>query len=497
MRRRQSVLYQALATPPVVIPPPSFGWFRPLTEPTRFKGGYPDARNSTALAASGEIPFPAIQPSIDARNTRWYQQWVDPPRILKDPDNAAQAASGLTFAAAIQPTFDNRNVNWHRPLSEPQRFAGGWVDQGYLQAIISGEIAPPAISPTNDNKNARWFVPLSEPRREYRYVARITGEFPWSQYEPNKPGQPVDQLSSWYRQLAEPVRYPRDPRYGAVLLGGETLWAYNQPAADNATTRWFQPLSEPRREYRFVARIAGESPWSMVAADPSGVFPDGWFAEWRLPVRFPRDRRFTAAFAAGEVQWPYSQPATDNANLRWHAPFSLPVRYPRDPRYTATLDASGEPKWAYAQPASDNATARWWRPFSEPQRFKRDPTATIALFVSGEAPRAIAQFLADNANVRWHSPLSEPQRFKRDPRFSATLAASGYVVRADTVFIDANVRWFAPFSLPVRFAREPRYETALYASGEIYLSTIPISEPLGTTRKPLLAGGMYWKGRST
>lgn len=336
---------------------------------------------------------------------------------------------------------------------------------------------------------------------------------------------------AYWEEWRVPVRYQRDPRYNAVFAAGEFPWPYVQPAADNANTRWFQPLSEPRREFRFVARIAGEAPRSQVAANPTGVFPDGWFAEWRLPQRAPRDPRYGAAFAAGETPWPNNQPAVDNANTNWFQPFSLPVRFPRNPRYGATLDASGELKWPHNQPASDNANTRWFYPLSEPRREYRfvsritgetpwpavagNPTGVFpsnwyaewrlpqralrnprygAAFAAGSPPWPYNQPADDNANARWFQALSEP---RREYRWIARAVGETPWSRIQPNPI--SMAWWKALEEPRRFMRNPRYHATLVASGESPAQQPPASSPLGTTRRALLRSGAFptfWPGAS-
>lgn len=106
MRRQQAILYQALTGPPptAVQIPPSFGWFRLLEQPQRFRGGWRDWRYNAALAASGESSSPIkeiIPPTITA--DMWFAEWRLQPRYARDPryDAVLAATSGQAPFAGL------------------------------------------------------------------------------------------------------------------------------------------------------------------------------------------------------------------------------------------------------------------------------------------------------------------------------------------------------------------------------------------------------------
>lgn len=505
MRRQLTIQYPAIQKPPAVIPPPSFGWFRQLAEPTRFNGGYPNSRFHAALVTSGERPW-----------------------------------------AYNQPATDNANLRWHRPFSEPLRFKGGYVDDGYAQALIaSGEIPFPAVQPSLDARNTRWMVALAEPRRFPRDT-RYGAVLPPAMFDPPSAQPPIDaQNVRWYRQWVDPPRILKDPDNAVQAVASGYLGPPAiQPDIDSQNARWFTPLSEPQRaprDPRYTAALAGgETGWPFAAAFvvTPVVTVDAWYVGWQMPqtprprlpggeiappaiaaindvsgrwwlmpltepVRYLRDPRAQTALAASGVQtWPTNQAAADNANVNWHRALAEPRRFPRDPRYTATLVASGEAAWPAVQPAFDNANVTWHRPLSEPVRFPRDPRATVSLMVGGEDAWPTIQPALDNANVRWLMPLAEPAR----PRASAALTTAGEtgwpfyaaivvvpVVTVDGWYVawqtaqrpparpvsveisppviaalnDVANQWrLTPLAEPQRFARNPRFAATLAASGE-------------------------------
>lgn len=351
--------------------------------------------------------------------------------------------------------------------------------------------AVPVVVTFPDSYWAEWRVPVRYPRDPRYSTAFAAGETPWPYNQPAADNA----NTNWYQALSLPQRFPRDPRYRATLdASGEPKWPYNQPASDNANTRWFQPLSEPRREYRFAARITGETPWPAVAGNPTGVFPDGWFAEWRLPQRALRNPRYGAAFAAGETPWPYNQPAADNATTRWHSPLSEPRR-----EYRWIARVAGETSWPFDS-VFQTPSLVWWRPFSEPQRFKRDPRFWAALTATGEAPWSRIQ--PNPISMAWWRALEEPRRFLRNPKAATTLAASGLApwgVFTPPPPPDLQLWWLSPLSEPKRFLRDLRYSAVLAASGQAPFAGLPVSAPLGATRRALLRSGAFptfWPGAS-
>ena len=296
---------------------PSFGWFRPFSEP-RLRLFNKGAVLPIATMVAGP---------------------VNPP--------------------ASQPASDNANVRWHRPLSEPQRPKR---DPRYESAFAAGPVSPPAIQPDIDNANVRWFQPFSLPQRflrdpRYTAVLQTTGDTKGFYNQPAGDAANVN----WYRPFLEPQRFLRDLRWAATLAAGPISEPAIQPDRDNANVRWFQPLSEPRREARFVARLADELAWpsGSIVVTPVVVTLDMWFAPFGTPTRRP------VPAAVGSLDPPIN--TTSPAVSGWWRPLGEPQRFSRDPRFAATL-AAGPVSPPAIQPTFDTANTNWYRPFSEPVR---------------------------------------------------------------------------------------------------------------------------------
>ena len=285
----RQVQYQATTRPVSVVAEDIFAdkWFKPFSEPVRIKLGL----LASLQQVSPENPFGLTQPE-SVTEDRWHQPWSEPvrfkPRLIEggQQDFAFHSAPQVSFSwfnnlsepvriLPALPTYQQHyfefqptpiiNIGWFGPLSDPSVLSSPRLFEASQRAFTTD---------LNPIVSFSWFNNLSDPvRTPPRLQEGLQQDFT---FNPN----PFVSFG-WYGWLSDPVRTP--PR---LLEGIQQTLAFNPIPI--VPKDWYNWLSEPVRIKPGLLADLQPSFYFSQFVFVEQIFPDKWYANFSLPVRYPQ-----------------------------------------------------------------------------------------------------------------------------------------------------------------------------------------------------------------
>ena len=424
---------------PLLIPPPNFGWFAPLSQPR-----IPSPALSGAARSQVVGPVAPVISSEVVTVDKWFRPLAEPVRL------PAMRAAGSP-AASVGPTFvPAPSFGWFAPLSQALFPAPALPSS--LRPYFT--VDPLALTRPEVTTPDKWFKALSEPVRPAPWLASAAQVSTVSPVLPPSAAEVIT-VDKWFRALSEPARLPSTRTPGSPD-GSVAPSFVPLPSID-----WFAPLAgpAPRAAAPFVAAQTFTSPVLPPSAAEI-VTVDKWFRALSEPLRLPPVRTLASPQAAWVPTF-VPPPAMD-----WHVALSTPVVRPAARLLSdawfgpATLVSSVEVV----------TVDKWFRAWSEPVRVmpSRQPDASVApAFVP--AP-----------SFGWFVALSQPVQ----PPLPVQKQSFFGLLRSLVVEVVTLDKWFRPLSEPVR---RPPWLGVNWPSTAQQLLSIVIP-PWSLVQKPRMTG---------
>lgn len=332
-RIARTALTVGALTAPVFVPTETVTidkWYRPLSEPVRFKAKVPVQQVIAQVVLSD-------RQLTDTFESRWHQPWSEP--VRKKPGLLASLQKTTEIDPFPRPPESLTVGSWLSPFSAPVRHKSGlgaWLKQ-------FSAIDPYSLTQPERISEDKWHQPWSEPTRR-RGIWAASQQFIIQSFTPD----PARDAISWYQQLKDPtLRRGLWPSYQQASIQGVV------PDPFGFQIGWYEQFSDPTR------RVWKPTFQTAYFANPETPAPTAVFLEWYQnftdPVRPKLGLRAELQHVSSGNIYPiiptqsswfeaYSEPIRLNLKIgvkAWLQQFfTADTSTPALPTVTVTLDAT-------------------------------------------------------------------------------------------------------------------------------------------------------------